>query len=204
MQVLKEEIKEKILDAALKKFAEKGFKDTTMADIAGKAGLSVGNLYLYYKNKTALFNTIISPDFIREFKEILFQKIDSVSGVPLDNIRETSLYLIASETMINFYYENRLKIIIAMENTKVALFSGLKDEIVNYLNNLFFHYLKSINKNLEPLEYENTRSLMQIIYVSLSNSILGILKLYEDKNDLQLNLQKLLDYHLSGLNSLVK
>jgi AcrR family transcriptional regulator len=35
-----------------------------MADIAKKAGLSVGNLYLYYKNKDELFHSVIPESLV--------------------------------------------------------------------------------------------------------------------------------------------
>lgn len=46
-----------IMEAAVKLFASKGYGSTKMADIASEAGLSVGNLYFYFKNKDELYIT---------------------------------------------------------------------------------------------------------------------------------------------------
>jgi AcrR family transcriptional regulator len=47
-----------ILAAALATFVERGYKATTLADVARRAGVSKGTLYLYYKNKERLFRAV--------------------------------------------------------------------------------------------------------------------------------------------------
>ncbi len=49
---------EMIMDAALEVFAEKGLRNATMDDVAGKAELSKGTIYLYFKSKEHLFFAI--------------------------------------------------------------------------------------------------------------------------------------------------
>ncbi|MCW9024579.1 MAG: TetR/AcrR family transcriptional regulator [Gammaproteobacteria bacterium] len=55
----KEARPEEIMDAALELFAEKGFSATRMADVAKKAGISKGTLYLYFDNKEAIFRSVV-------------------------------------------------------------------------------------------------------------------------------------------------
>jgi TetR/AcrR family fatty acid metabolism transcriptional regulator len=55
---IKEARKDNILDSALQIFAEKGFADTTMTDIAKKAGVSTPLLYEYFKTKEDLLFAI--------------------------------------------------------------------------------------------------------------------------------------------------
>lgn len=54
-QAIKEAKNKLILEAALKAFAEKGFHDTRMEDIAVYAGFSKASLYNYYKDKEDIF-----------------------------------------------------------------------------------------------------------------------------------------------------
>lgn len=51
----KRERKEQILEAARKLFQERGFLNVTMSDIAESAELSIGTLYLYFKNKDDIY-----------------------------------------------------------------------------------------------------------------------------------------------------
>jgi AcrR family transcriptional regulator len=48
-----------ILDAALKVFAENGFAGARMDDIARRAGVTKGTIYLYFENKEAVFKTLV-------------------------------------------------------------------------------------------------------------------------------------------------
>lgn len=61
MRVLNEKLREKILDESLNLFYEVGYKDTTMRLIASKSGITVGNVYRYFKNKESLFTIIMDP-----------------------------------------------------------------------------------------------------------------------------------------------
>jgi len=51
----KEEAKSRILDVANKVFAEKGYHEATMDDIAKRLGVSKGAIYLYFSSKEDLF-----------------------------------------------------------------------------------------------------------------------------------------------------
>lgn len=48
-----------ILDAALTVFAERGFEAARLDDIAARAGIAKGTLYLYFTDKQALFEALI-------------------------------------------------------------------------------------------------------------------------------------------------
>lgn len=58
-QFLKDEVKEKIKEAALVVFTEYGFAATSIKAIAEEAKVSVGNVYRYYENKEALYSAVI-------------------------------------------------------------------------------------------------------------------------------------------------
>lgn len=51
----KKQRKEQILEAARNLFQERGFLNVTMGDIAETAELSIGTLYLYFKNKDDIY-----------------------------------------------------------------------------------------------------------------------------------------------------
>ena len=53
------ESKKRIIDAALKLFSEYGYSKASMRMIANASGISVGGLYLYFKNKDELYLTLI-------------------------------------------------------------------------------------------------------------------------------------------------
>jgi AcrR family transcriptional regulator len=53
-----------LLEAALGLFVEKGFAATRLEDVAARAGVSKGTLYLYYENKDALFKAVIQEGIV--------------------------------------------------------------------------------------------------------------------------------------------
>jgi len=53
------ESKKKILSAATRVFSEYGYKGASMRMIARSADISIGGLYLYFKNKEDLYTTLI-------------------------------------------------------------------------------------------------------------------------------------------------
>ncbi|MBP6670144.1 MAG: TetR/AcrR family transcriptional regulator [Gemmatimonadales bacterium] len=50
---------EEILRAALRVFAERGFAQARLEEVARKAGVSKGTLYLYFDSKDALFRAVV-------------------------------------------------------------------------------------------------------------------------------------------------
>jgi AcrR family transcriptional regulator len=50
---------EEIIGAALEVFTERGFAATKLEDVARKAGVTKGTIYLYFENKEALFKALI-------------------------------------------------------------------------------------------------------------------------------------------------
>lgn len=61
---LPEERPQQILDAALVEFAERGLAAARLDDIARRAGLSKGTIYLYFPNKEELFREVIRTTVI--------------------------------------------------------------------------------------------------------------------------------------------
>ena len=62
-QILKDELRQAILEAAKQEFLDKGYKGASMRSIAKKANMTVGNLYRYFKNKEEINLTIVGPTF---------------------------------------------------------------------------------------------------------------------------------------------
>ncbi len=61
MQTKKQEVKDKIVEAAVKEFKEKGFRDSSIRGIASVAGLTKGSIYTYFKTKDDLYCSIVQP-----------------------------------------------------------------------------------------------------------------------------------------------
>lgn len=75
---MKSETEQKILDVALKEFAEKGYKGATVRDIAIKSGFNDSTLFRRFKSKRDLFEAVINQGhekMHREFDSILHDRL---------------------------------------------------------------------------------------------------------------------------------
>ncbi len=73
----------RILRAARKLFARRGYDATTMRQVADAAGTSIGNLYFYFENKEALLETLMG-----EARAPLWQWADAAAArLPLGPAR---------------------------------------------------------------------------------------------------------------------
>ena len=61
--------KERILLTALKLFAEKGYEAVSVSDIAAELGVTKGALYRHYRNKRAIFDSILSRMELRDAEQ---------------------------------------------------------------------------------------------------------------------------------------
>lgn len=87
MQVLKESVRNAIVEGAITEFFQYGFQKANMRRIADNANITVGNIYRYYKNKEELFNEILLPaeraiDDLESFdRKLHVTRIDSEEDV---------------------------------------------------------------------------------------------------------------------------
>jgi len=62
---------QEILEAALASFAEKGFAATRMDEIAERAGVTKGTIYLYFENKEAVFKALVRESIGAQVDQIV-------------------------------------------------------------------------------------------------------------------------------------
>lgn len=94
MRLKKEEKAKRILSAAIKVFAEDGYREAKISRIAQEAGVAHGSVYTYFKNKEDLLFKMIATiwqelgerlDAIRENKELdPLQKVHAMVATTFD------------------------------------------------------------------------------------------------------------------------
>jgi AcrR family transcriptional regulator len=80
-----EETKKKILEAARSVFVEQGYAQASMRLIARAAGISVGGLYLYFRNKEDLYLTFMQ-DWMKKLNDTTLEALEKIDD-PVDAIR---------------------------------------------------------------------------------------------------------------------
>lgn len=71
-QKLRDERQRQILEAAMHVIARRGLPATKIADIAATAGISVGNVYKYFRSKEDIFQALVESGQ-KEYREFVEQ-----------------------------------------------------------------------------------------------------------------------------------
>ena len=123
-----------IMAAALDLFAEKGFSATRMDDVARRAGLSKGAVYLYFTDKTALLKAIVETSLTRELRGVVEQALTTPGPVtPIIEAAATQIARRLSETRL----PELIKLIIAESGTHPELARFYYDNAVSQALPLF-------------------------------------------------------------------
>lgn len=83
----KEERPQELLDAALELFVEKGFAATRSEEVAARAGVSKGTLYLYFPSKEELLKAVIREQVSAQIKAGA-QRAQAFEGPAAELLRE--------------------------------------------------------------------------------------------------------------------
>jgi AcrR family transcriptional regulator len=75
-----------LLDAALDLFVEKGFAATRSEEVAARAGVSKGTLFLYFPSKEELFKAVVRENLAGRFTE-WNQEFEDFEGSSADMVR---------------------------------------------------------------------------------------------------------------------
>jgi len=145
---IKEARKDNVIEAALQVFAEKGYADTTMTDIAKKAGVSTPVLYEYFKTKEDLFFAI--PDkFIEEPTDRMYFLLPYLRG------SEAKIRGIV-QGLLNLYQDNPLYTSLVMLELKTNR-NFLKSKTYNTIRKSFHAFLECIQEGINDGTFkENT------------------------------------------------
>jgi AcrR family transcriptional regulator len=81
---------QELLAAAIDLFVERGFASTRLEDVARKAGVSKGTLYLYYANKEELFKAVVRESIVPVLGEAEFS-VAEFEGHSADLLRHVIL-----------------------------------------------------------------------------------------------------------------
>jgi AcrR family transcriptional regulator len=198
MQTLKEEIKTKIIEAAVKEFSQHGFEKAPMRTIAKAAGISVSNTYNYYKSKDEMFVSIIEPVFNR-LKDILRQSFQQSMKSGAGNNLPSFVDSIV-KALIQMETRERELIIILIEKSAGTRYEKSRDEIVNLLK---MHLAEAVRTPGNTAHIQEEQSyILTIIADNYIDGLFKILKDYRSREWAEQNLRTLLTYHLSGIKAL--
>ena len=125
-QVLKEEVRNRILEAAEKVFYKKDYRGAKLIEIAKEADIPVALIYTYFKNKEVLFDAVVSSVYINF--ESAFNKEESLEkGSAYERFDEVG------ENYIHKLLKERKKLIILMDKSSGTKHIESKQKLISQI-----------------------------------------------------------------------
>lgn len=116
-----------IVAAALESFAERGFAATRLDDIATRAGVTRGTLYLYFPSKEELFKAVVRQSIVPVIAHVE-EMIAAYRGPTIDLL--TKLILSFPETLLASQASAIPKLVIAEARNFPELAQFYLDEVI--------------------------------------------------------------------------
>ena len=183
-----DESKRSILEAACDVFAERGYEKASVREVAARAGISVGGIYLYFNNKEELYTGLMRG------------QMDEFLG-RVDRLRNDAA-LTALRKLIDLYME------LAVTKTKM-LSTSIKEYDLEFKRPIRDAFFRSQHRIISGILQQGMRdgsfrsidcsTMAQMILVTLRGAILGYLT--GDIRKPKAYAESLYDLFLNGIRS---
>jgi AcrR family transcriptional regulator len=200
-QTLKDEVRGRICKAALRVFAERGYAPATMASIARVAGVSTGNLYVYFENKDALFREVVPESFARELTTRMTRQVRAL-GRTVDprKLEADATWHVLTAELLDFAIQSRERVIIVLGRGGGTIHERFAQRTVARLIRLATEYLASVRPGADvPLTFRFT---LRVIYQNFISGLVSALIAHEDEGAIRQAVRQLTAYHRGGLQNL--
>lgn len=124
-QILKDDVKSRIIESAKEEFQINSYEKTSMRNIASKSNITVGNLYRYFKSKEDLSSFIVGPaleKINRLVRELTNNQVDIYNteniSLTTDQIRDMLDKL--GDGIVDIYLKHRIEVNILMMREEVT------------------------------------------------------------------------------------
>jgi AcrR family transcriptional regulator len=128
MQFLKPEIKNSIILSAEKLFYRYGFSECPVREIADAAGITVSNVYKYFKDKDSLLDAVLrdySLLYKKNFEAFLLHQAEAEFSSSLENSLIQGLF--------GSIQHERTKFVILMDKSSGTIYGKFRENMVNQI-----------------------------------------------------------------------
>ena len=195
MQVLKDEIRQRILAEALEVFLEKGYEKASMRDLAQRARTSVSNIYHYFTNKEDLFRAVAEPIASR-VNHVLSKIITHEAHGSTELVEEEYVTKEIGETI----KAHRREFLVLMDKSGGTGYENLRSDIISAVEtHIIEHHLKDSKEARHPMG----GFLMHFLATNLIEALVEIARHCDDEKEVEHSIQALMKYHIGGVARLM-
>jgi hypothetical protein len=201
VQIQKKDIRKVILEISRKEFLEHGFKDASMRTIAKKSGVSLGNIYNYFKNKDEIFTQILSiPVSLLNKVNNLF---DDEYFFDIENIRNGKIKQLRFTYSIKFICNYRDELKLLLFRAHGSSLQDFKDNWIDENTAASIKWLKKYN-NIHSKKAQASEFLIHNLNSSYVNFIAEILMHDIHKNKMTEYLKEYYEFFYNGWQGIMK
>lgn len=191
-QVLKQEIRERIAQAALEAFAAHGYEGASMAAIAERAGLGTATAYRYFASKAELFDAVVSPELAARFEALLARRVKALALVAFGQAAEDT-----GEEMLRFWIEHRLAVVVLLDRAQGTAYEAFGERFVSQLVTTS---IAQIRKHRPGVRVSApARFVLQRIFEGTRRALAAILEQHASERELRDAIEGFWSYQVPGL-----
>jgi len=195
-QVLKDDVRARILEAARAELAERGYAGTTMATIAARAALGTGGIYRYYPSKDELVAAAIPAALVRDFEALLDRRVRAL-GTALAPSNDD-----AGEEIFRFWTAHRLAVVVLLDRAEGTPHADFPQRFVDRLVALSLEQLRTGYPGAEV--DDATLFVLRRVFEGTRSALAEILRAHEDEAEMRTAVETFWTYQLAGLKALSK
>jgi len=194
-QVLKPEIRARILSAGLEVFAAQGYLGTTMNAIAEQAGLGAASLYRYFPSKADLFEAAITPELATRFERLLERRVRALGAQPpTARFAPNSDY---GSEMLDFWIEHRLAVVVLLARADGSAYEHYGKRFVTLLLESSLEQIRGAGSNVQVTAA--TRLVLTCIFENTRVTLAAILAHSNNPRVLREAIEAFWSYQIPGL-----
>ncbi|MBU5442144.1 TetR/AcrR family transcriptional regulator [Paenibacillus sp. MSJ-34] len=202
MQVLKDEIRNKIRLAALKEFKKEGYTKTSMQKIAVTAGVAIGNIYRYYKNKDELFDELVQPVYERYEANMAEMRHKLNLSYVKDTHDVMKHFSNIEATLIELFKTFTAEMSIIFIRSEGTKYSHVKTDLIELAFSVVESMILKARRSETLTEYE--AAVAKMFSSSLIEGMCLILRDSEEGDSFNKLMDQLLGMYSNGLHSIIK
>lgn len=196
-QVLKDEVRARILDGALEAFARDGFEAATMARIASAAGVGAASIYRYYESKHELFAAVLTPALTKRFEALLGRRVRALARNALRGASADD----AGGEMLRFWLEHRLAVVILLDRAAGTPLAHYGAHFVELLVKHTLAELRAAHDGDLAIS-ARARFVLRALFDNTRRILATILAAYDRPADLREAIEAFWSYQIAGLRGL--
>ena len=184
MQILKEEVRDSILQAALEEFYINGYEKASLQEIAKRCAISKSNVYHYFPSKKSIYDALTTPALNQI--AIATKQLTKKKSCP-KQVDEVAREF--TETLKHVVYQYRKEIVIVITNS-----SGQNGQTITemFQQDLIQCFLQ-LDESLLP------RNFLVILSSMVIDGICKIIIQSQTEEEIEEQLYALFRYHVRGI-----